>query len=60
MSFVNGIYLTFKYNDAITCICLPYPLRSHVNQTPKMNKTIGSKLGLHLEISEKNNYCIRG
>ena len=53
MSFVNGIYLTFKYNDAITCICLPYPLRSHVNQTPKIHKTIGSKLGLHLEISEK-------
>ena len=38
------VYLTFKYNDAITCMCLTYHLKSHVNQTPKMQISEGLKL----------------
>ena len=42
------VHLTFKYNDGITCMCLTYHLRSHMNQTPKMLITKCSKLGCTL------------
>ena len=48
------VYLTFKYNDTITCMCLTYHLRSHVNQRPKCKYIAkGSKLGCTLRQGKK-------
>ena len=38
-SLLLTAYQTFKYNDAIACMCRTYHLRSHVNQKPKMQIT---------------------
>ena len=58
--FVFNVSRTFKFNDAITRVCLTYHLRSHVNRTPQSAENKRLKIEMLLEISEKINYSING
>ena len=48
------VHLTFKYNDAIACMCLiPFEVPCESNNQNADHKRL--KIGMHLEIREKNN-----
>ena len=53
------VYLTLKYNDAISCMCLiPFEVPCESNTQNADNSRL--KIGMHLEIREKNSQSIGG